>query len=94
MKDLTEAGMETYLVNRIKEEVEEYDIRLIIFSILYRIGFNKNDLNAHEQQQMEVVQMYPHFKIGEIWSQIKLQLKNENIEPTKDDKHWMETSIE
>ena len=52
MKDLTDAGMETYLVNRIKEEVEEYDIRLIIFSILYRIGFNKNDLNAHEQQQM------------------------------------------
>lgn len=52
LKDLTEAGMETYLVNRIKEEVEEYDIRLIIFSILYRIGFNKNDLNAQEQQQM------------------------------------------
>lgn len=38
--------------------------------------------------------MYPHFKIGEIWSQIRLQLKQENLEPTIDDKHWMETSIE
>jgi hypothetical protein len=47
LKDLTEAGTETYLVNRIREEVEQYDIRLIIFSILYRVGFARNDLNAY-----------------------------------------------
>ena len=67
MKDFTEAGTETYLVNRIKEVVGTYDLRLIIFSILYRVGFNKNELNASEQQKMEVIQMYPHFKMGEIW---------------------------
>ncbi len=33
--------------------------------------------------------MYPHFKIGEIWNQIRLQLRNEKTEPTFDDKHWM-----
>lgn len=47
LKDLTEAGTETYLVNRIREEVEQYDIRLIVFSILYRVGFARNDLNAY-----------------------------------------------
>ena len=94
LKDFTEAGTQTYLVNRIKEEVEEYDLRLIIFSILYRIGFNKNDLNANEQQKIEVIQMYPHFKMGQIWGEIKNSLKAQDIEPTEDDRHWMETSIE
>ncbi len=47
LKDLTEAGTETYLVNRIREEVEQYDIRLIVFSILYRVGFARNDLTAY-----------------------------------------------
>lgn len=51
-------------------------MRLIVFSILYRIGFNKNDLNANEQQKIEVIQMYPHFKMGEIWGEIKKQLAN------------------
>lgn len=64
LKDFTEAGTETYLVNRIKEEVEQYDIRMIVFSILYRVGFTKNDLNAYEQQKIEVIQMYPHFRMG------------------------------
>ena len=47
LKDLTEAGTQTYLVNRIREEVEQYDIRLIVFSVLYRVGFARNDLTAH-----------------------------------------------
>lgn len=38
--------------------------------------------------------MYPHFKMGEIWNQIKIQLSAERAEPTKDDEHWMQTSIE
>lgn len=67
LRDLTEAGTETYLVNRIREEVENYDLRLIVFSVLYRVGFARNDLTAQEQQKLEVIQMYPHFKMGEIW---------------------------
>ena len=46
-----------------------------------------------EQQKMEVIQLYPHFKMGEIWSEIQLQLREEGIEPTKDDSHWMKTSL-
>ena len=57
------------------------------------MGFSKNELNAMEQQKMEVIQLYPHFKMGEIWSEIQLQLREEGIEPTKDDSHWMKTSL-
>lgn len=35
--------------------------------------------------------MYPNFKMGEIWTDIEKELKEENIKPTSDDKHWMET---
>ena len=94
LKDLTEAGTETYLVNRIREEVEQYDIRLIVFSVLYRVGFARNDLTAYEQQKLEVIQMYPHFKMGEIWGDIKRQLRDGSVEPTEDDSHWMETALE
>jgi hypothetical protein len=38
--------------------------------------------------------MYPNFKLGEIWMDIKWQLNKENIKPTSDDYHWMLTSIE
>lgn len=38
--------------------------------------------------------MYPHFKMGEIWGDIKKQLKEAEITPTQDDVHWMETSLE
>ena len=64
LKDFTTSGTETYLVNRIKEVVGAYDLRVTIFSILYRVGFSKNELNAFEQQKMEVIQLYPHFKMG------------------------------
>lgn len=67
---------------------------MTIFSILYRVGFSKNELNAMEQQKMEVIQLYPHFKMGEIWSEIESGLKEEGIEPTTDDKHWLRTSME
>jgi hypothetical protein len=42
LKDFTSSGTETYLVNRIKEIVGSCDLRITIFSILYRVGFSKN----------------------------------------------------
>lgn len=48
-------GAEAYLVRRIKENSEEYDLRAIIFAILYRTGFDKNELLANEKQMLEVV---------------------------------------
>lgn len=29
--------------------------------------------------------MYPHFKIGEIWTDIKYELDTQGIKPTSDD---------
>ena len=72
-------GTEAYLLRRIKEKVAEYDLRAIVFSILYRTGFSKNDLHASEQQKIQVIQMYPHFKIGEIWTDIRQQLQEEVV---------------
>jgi hypothetical protein len=40
----SDVGTEAYLVRKIKEKVEEYDLRAIIFAILYRTGFDKNEL--------------------------------------------------
>jgi ferritin len=45
----SDAGTEAYLVRKIKEKVEEYDLRSIIFAILYRAGFDKNELLPDEK---------------------------------------------
>ena len=58
-----------------KEEAEKYDLRAIVFCILYRTGFDRNELMPNEKQKIEVIQMYPHFKVGEIWSEIKFKLE-------------------
>jgi hypothetical protein len=74
-------------VRKIKEKVEEYDlryssvkvffIRAIVFAILYRTGFDKNELLPSEKQKIEVIQLYPHFKMGEIWRDIQFELEQE-----------------
>lgn len=43
---------------------------------------------------MEAIQLYPFFKNGEIWSDIREELEDLNIKPVSDDNHWMETLIE
>ncbi len=36
----SDVGTEAYLVRKIKEKVEEYYLRAIVFAILYRTGFD------------------------------------------------------
>ena len=43
---------------------------------------------------MEVIQLYPYLRNGEIWRDIKEELSDQNTKPTSDDQHWMETCIE
>jgi len=43
---------------------------------------------------MEIIQLYPYLKNGEIWRDIKQELEDKNIKATSDDQHWMETCIE
>jgi len=38
--------------------------------------------------------LYPYFKNGEIWSDVKEELEDMNCQPCSDDAHWMETMIE
>ena len=40
----SDVGTEAFLVRKIKEEVKIYDLRGIIFAILYRTGFDKNEI--------------------------------------------------
>jgi hypothetical protein len=51
-------------------------------------------LTKHEQQRLEIIQIYPFLKNGEVWKDIKQELENEEVRPTMDDKHWMDTCIE
>ncbi len=45
----SDAGTEAYLARKIKQKVEQYDLRAIIFAILYRTGFDKNELLYDEK---------------------------------------------
>ena len=46
-----------------------------------------------EKQRLEVIQIYPQLKLGEIWRSICEHLE-ESVIPTSEDKHWMLTNIE
>ena len=43
---------------------------------------------------MEIIQLYPFLKNGELWRDINQELDDLNIKATSEDKHWMETCIE
>ena len=43
---------------------------------------------------MELVQLYPYLKNGEVWLDIKEELTDLQMKPTFDDGHWMNTCIE
>lgn len=90
----SEAGAEAYLIRVLREKSLKTDLRSIIFSILYRTGFDMNDLELECKQRLEVIQMYPQLKVGEIWGEIHEDLQKRNIKPTSDDLHWILTSIE
>ena len=51
-----------------------YDLRATIFGTFYRVGFDLHELSPQEKQRMEVIQLYPYLKNGEIWADIKLEL--------------------
>ena len=90
----SEAGAEAYLIRMLRDKCKMFDLRGIIFSILYRTGFERNELNPAERQRLEIIQIYPQLRIGEIWKEIQLELVQKGVEPTSDDDHWMLMSIE
>lgn len=61
---------------------KSYDVRATIFATFYRVGFDLHELSPQEKQRMEVIQLYPYLKNGEIWADIKQELQDsvsENI---------------
>ena len=85
---------ESYIYKRMQEEANKYDLRATIFAVLYRTGFDLHELLPDEKQKLDVIQIYPLLKNGEIWRKNKEYLDSTNNKPTSDDKHWMETCIE
>lgn len=71
----SEVGAEAYLIRMLRKETSQFDLRGIIFAILYRTSFDKNDLSPEEKQRIEMIQIYPQVRIGEIWTEIKEDLE-------------------
>ena len=92
----------------LSESVKQFDMRQVVFGSLYRVGFDLHELSFAEKQYMEIIQLYPFFKNGEVWADIQEELDDEvsadksqltsfcvqNCQPSSDDCHWMETVIE
>lgn len=85
---------ESYITQLLLDNVKQYDLRMVIFGAFYRVGMDLHELNFEEKQYMEAIQLYPYFKNGEIWSDIREELEDLNLKPVSDDDHWMETVIE
>jgi hypothetical protein len=67
---------DSYL-NRVMVDVSKtYDIRATIFGTFYRVGFDLHELSPQEKQRMEVIQLYPYLKNGEIWRDIHQELED------------------
>jgi hypothetical protein len=85
---------ESYISGVLNELVKTYDIRSTIFASFYRVGFDLHELSAGEKQEMEIIQLYPFLKNGEIWRDIQQELDDLDVKPTNDDEHWLKTCIE
>lgn len=89
-----EKDSESYLNSMLNELVKSYDIRSCVFATFFRVGFDLHELSAFEKQYMELIQLFPYLKNGEIWKDIKQEMDDVDCKPTGDDKHWMDSAIE
>jgi hypothetical protein len=89
-----ERESDSYMNAMLADLVKSFDIRACVFATFFRVGFDLHELNAFEKQYMELIQLYPYLKNGEIWKDIKQELDDLNVKPTSDDKHWMDSAIE
>lgn len=85
---------DSYMNSLLENLVKTYDIRACVFATFFRVGFDLHELTPTEKQYMEMIQLYPYLKNGEIWKDIKQELDDMNVKPTSDDKNWMDSSIE
>lgn len=67
---------ESYLNKIMNDVANDYDIRATIFGTFYRVGFDLHELTPQEKQRMEIIQLYPYLKNGEIWKDIKQECED------------------
>jgi hypothetical protein len=96
MKAAAEIGKtdDSRLTELMNDYAKGYDTRSVIFGTFYRCGFDLHDLQPKEKQLMEIIQLFPYLRNGEIWRDIAEEFQHMALKPTSDDKHWMETCIE
>merc|ERR1719161_3231311 len=79
---------------RLTASAEESDARAKIYAILSRVGFEGHDaLNIEERQQMELLKLYPDCRVLETWIEVRENLIQKGIRPTRADMQWIEESI-
>ena len=89
-----EKDSESYLNAMLNDLVKSYDIRSCVFATFFRVGFDLHELTSFEKQYMELIQLFPYLKNGEIWKDIKQEIDDMDCKATSDDKHWLETAVE
>jgi hypothetical protein len=92
--DKQQKNTESQLTRIMNDYAKTFDNRAVIFGTFYRCGFDLHELTATEKQMIEIIQLYPYLKNGEIWRDIEEEFDDTNLKPTSDDRHWMETCIE
>ncbi|XP_069815620.1 metalloreductase STEAP2 isoform X3 [Dendropsophus ebraccatus] len=71
-------------------EVAE-NIRAKIYSIFSRLGFeNLPGLSALDYVTLSVISRYLDFKVGEVWNEIRIELKAESIRPVTSDQEALD----
>lgn len=85
---------ESYINKLMSDVSNSYDLRATIFCVFFRVGFDLHELTPEEKQRMEVIQLYPYLKNGEVWLDIKQELDDKQVKLTQDDDHWLHTCIE
>eukprot|EP00742_Colponemidia_sp_Colp-10_P006462 GILJ01006923.1.p1 GENE.GILJ01006923.1~~GILJ01006923.1.p1 ORF type:complete len:958 (-),score=179.61 GILJ01006923.1:144-2795(-) len=82
-------------VKRLTNQVTQVDLREKVYAVFSKVGFSShNDLTLFERQKLRLIEMWPTFRVGERWNDIKDELQLEDIKPTSDDNKWMEDCIE
>ena len=74
--------------------VRKRDLRASIYCCLSQVGFDCNELTPQERQKMEVIRMYPDFRKGELFLDIKNELESLGIRPTSDDRFWLQQCLD
>uniref|UniRef100_A0A8D0H5C5 Cilia and flagella associated protein 69 n=1 Tax=Sphenodon punctatus TaxID=8508 RepID=A0A8D0H5C5_SPHPU len=75
-------------------EVSE-NTRAKIYSILFRLGFeNLPGLSAKDFVTLAIIRRYLDFKVGEVWSEVCAELKEENFRPVTPDQEALKVITE